>query len=96
MYSQTVLVIGATGYVGGRLVPQLLTEGYRAAYYLVHSMIAQNKKFAEADRKSAQNMVKSAADQDLERIIYLGGLGDITHPEMSEHLRSRHEVGDIL
>ena len=139
MHSQAVLVIGATGYVGGRLVPQLLAEGYRvkamgrslaklssrswanhpmvelaegdvldleslqraakgcrAAYYLVHSMIAQNKKFAEADRKSAQNMVKSAEDQDLERIIYLGGLGDITHPEMSEHLRSRHEVGDIL
>ena len=139
MHPNAVLVAGATGYVGGRLVPRLLAGGYRvkamgrslaklssrpwaehpmvelakgdvldleslnhaakgcrAAYYLVHSMIAQDKKFAEADKKSAQNMVEAAADQGLKQIIYLGGLGDITHPEMSEHLRSRHEVGDIL
>lgn len=139
MHSKAVLVTGATGYVGGRLVPRLLAAGYWvkamgrslaklssrpwashpkvelvqgdvldleslvqgaagcwAAYYLVHSMIAQDKKFAEADRKSAHNLVKASADQGLERIIYLGGLGDITHPQMSKHLRSRHEVGDIL
>ena len=29
------------------------------------------------------------------RIIYLGGLGD-DEPELSAHLRSRHEVGDVL
>jgi uncharacterized protein YbjT (DUF2867 family) len=29
MQSEPVLVTGATGYVGGRLVPQLLDSGYR-------------------------------------------------------------------
>ena len=29
MTTQPVLVTGATGYVGGRLVPKLLTAGYR-------------------------------------------------------------------
>jgi uncharacterized protein YbjT (DUF2867 family) len=30
------------------------------------------------------------------RIIYLGGLGDDRDPQLSPHLRSRHEVGQIL
>lgn len=30
------------------------------------------------------------------RLIYLGGLGDDSDPNLSPHLRSRHEVGDIL
>ena len=30
------------------------------------------------------------------RIIYLGGLGDDADPRLSPHLRSRHEVGEIL
>ncbi|MFC1516454.1 NAD-dependent epimerase/dehydratase family protein, partial [Thermodesulfobacteriota bacterium] len=29
MYEDAVLVTGATGYVGGRLVPRLLAAGYR-------------------------------------------------------------------
>lgn len=32
----------------------------------------------------------------LRRIIYLGGLGDDSDPNLSPHLRSRHEVGQIL
>jgi len=30
------------------------------------------------------------------RIIYLGGLGDDADPDLSPHLRSRHEVGQLL
>jgi len=30
------------------------------------------------------------------RIVYLGGLGDDADPELSPHLRSRREVGEIL
>ena len=32
----------------------------------------------------------------MRRIIYLGGLGDDADPNLSPHLRSRHEVGQIL
>jgi uncharacterized protein YbjT (DUF2867 family) len=32
----------------------------------------------------------------VQRIIYLGGLGDDADPKLSPHLRSRHEVGEIL
>ncbi len=60
MRSEPVLVTGATGYVGGRLVPLLLDSGCKVrvmgrsmAFYLVHSMTSRNKDFAEADRRAA-------------------------------------------
>jgi uncharacterized protein YbjT (DUF2867 family) len=139
MEKKPVLVVGATGYVGGRLVPRLLSAGYRVramgrsleklacrpwghdpnvelaqgdvqdaeameraargcgtAFYLVHSMTSQKKKFAESDRAGGRNMAKAAAAAGLDRIIYLSGLGDRENPDLSEHLRSRHEVEDIL
>lgn len=134
-----ILVVGATGYVGGRLVPLLASHGYpvrsmgrsleklncrpwaglpgienvqadvrdirsferaaqgcRAAFYLVHSMIADKKGYALADRQGALNMAAVAAAHGLERIIYLGGLGDKDDQRLSPHLRSRHEVETIL
>ena len=139
MNTNPILVTGATGYVGGRLIPALLEAGYQvramarnlnkmgcrswasdprvemvqgdvlnrkslkkaasgcwAAYYLVHSMIAQKDKFAEADRRAAQNMVSAASATGLERIIYLGGLAESKDGTLSKHLRSRMEVAEIL
>lgn len=138
MSERRVLVTGATGYVGGRLVPELLRAGYRvravargidrlrlrpwashplvelteadvldadslrraadgahAAYYLVHSMSQAPSHFADADRTAACNMVDAAARARLQRLIYLGGLGD-TASHLSAHLRSRAEVADVL
>lgn len=138
-HTKPILVVGATGYVGGRLVPLLLENGYRvraagrsaekiacrpwsshpeleiveadvldrdslikaidgcrAAFYLVHAMIAARKDFTEVDRDSARNMVAAAETGGLEQIIYLGGLGDVTDEKISKHLRSRHETGEIL
>ncbi|WP_082569108.1 SDR family oxidoreductase [Microbacterium sp. Root180] len=129
------LVIGATGYIGGRLVPRLLGAGYdvrvlardpgrvsaftwgsrvevaggdatdaaavaRAVrdvdvlFYLVHSMAA-GRDFADADRRAAETVARAASDAGVRRIVYLGGL----HPsgvELSGHLRSRVEVGEVL
>ncbi|MEA3511406.1 MAG: DUF2867 domain-containing protein, partial [Actinomycetota bacterium] len=131
-----VLVTGATGYIGGRLVPRLLDQGLEvrcmsrdpgllaldpwrdqvevveadaldpaslesalegcdAAYYLIHAMEGSPKAFAAKDRVAATNFRNAADRAGLERIVYLGGLG-IDDDDLSEHLASRHEVGQIL
>lgn len=137
--TRPVLVTGATGYVAGRLIPLLLSSGYRVRamgrsvekmaarpwgtvpgielvtgdimdtasldnavagcgtiYYLVHSMISRKAGYRDADKTGAANMVKAAANQGADHIIYLGGLGDIHHQNISPHLISRNEVGKIL
>lgn len=71
-------------------------KGCGTVYYLVHSMISQKGKYRHADRTGARNMVRAAADQGADHIIYLGGLGDITHKNISKHLLSRNEVAQIL
>jgi len=70
-------------------------RGCRAAYYLVHSMDHVSVDFAATDRTAAGNMACAAEACGLERIIYLGGLGESSEV-LSEHLSSRAEVADIL
>lgn len=126
-----ILVTGAGGFIGRRLVGKLLADGYPlrclsrrkvaapaagvenviadlldpdslrdaldgidTAYYLVHSLDAGEKDFAARDRAAAENFVAAAERAKLRRVIYLSGLG--AHEELSDHLRSRHEVGEIL
>jgi uncharacterized protein YbjT (DUF2867 family) len=74
-----------------RLVGAL--QGVDTAYYLVHSM-ADPGSFAEIDRRAAASFAAAAERAGVRRIVYLGGLGH--EDRLSDHLASRHEVGDIL
>jgi uncharacterized protein YbjT (DUF2867 family) len=132
----TCLVTGATGYVGGRLVPELIAAGFRVrcmardagrlagfpwigqvevaeadaldgvslrralagvdvAYYLIHALSA-GPGFEVTDRAAAEIFAGCARAAGVSRIIYLGGLRPPDERELSPHLRSRAEVGDIL
>lgn len=130
-----ILLTGASGYVGGRLVSLLEKQpislrclarnpdkmrdlvkdstevvrgdvldpaslesalsGVHTAYYLVHLMSGSGD-FEKEDRQAAMNFAQGAQRAGVKRIIYLGGLGDEADPNLSPHLRSRHEVGKIL
>ncbi len=69
-------------------------QGQDVAFYLVHSM-GSSGNFAEEERRCAQNFAEAAREAGIRRIIYLGGLGT-DGPDLSDHLSSRRQVGDIL
>jgi uncharacterized protein YbjT (DUF2867 family) len=68
-------------------------DGVQTAYYLVHSMGA-SENFQDLDRRAAVNFAQAAQAAGVGRIVYLGGLG--SGNDLSDHLASRQEVGDIL
>ena len=70
-------------------------RGCWAVYYLVHSMTGSHRDFARKDREAGKNMVAAAREAEVQRIIYLGGLGQ-EDTTLSKHLRSRHEVARVL
>ncbi len=70
-------------------------QGVQTAFYLVHLM-SGSRDFEKEDRQAALNFAEAAKQAGVRRIIYLGGLGDDADPKLSPHLRSRHEVGQIL
>lgn len=80
---------------------RVMSEQIDVAYYLVHSMEGRSKdwkRFSERDRVAAMNFAKVATECRVKRIIYLSGLiysGD-DDKKLSEHMRSRIEVGEIL
>lgn len=79
--------------------------GVDIVFYLIHSMEGSSKdwrKFAERDRIAAENFARAATECNVKRIIYLGGLVPDRNEqikkqeELSEHMKSRIEVGEIL
>jgi uncharacterized protein YbjT (DUF2867 family) len=62
------------------------------AYYLIHAM-AGGEGFQAREQEGARNFAQMAAREGVERIVYLGGLGD---QSVSKHLLSRHETALTL
>jgi uncharacterized protein YbjT (DUF2867 family) len=101
-YNGAVEIVEANVHDYSQLVKAM--NGVNIAFYLIHSMEGSSKewkKFSQRDRLAAQNFAKAATECGVEMIIYLGGLiheendGHIK-PLLSDHMRSRKEVGDIL
>ncbi|HBA72292.1 MAG: NADH-binding protein [Geobacteraceae bacterium GWC2_55_20] len=92
------IAAGAERVTGDMLVPATLEpvlDGIDSVYYLVHSMAGGRAGFERRDREAAGNFVRAAERAGVRRVIYLGGLGE-TGNQLSEHLKSRLEVADIL
>ncbi|WP_370615838.1 NAD(P)H-binding protein [Mumia qirimensis] len=68
-------------------------DGVEAAYYLVHSLDSDD--FVRRDAEAATAFGVAAAEAGLQRIVYLGGLGDDAD-DLSDHLRSRRQVEGLL
>ena len=129
-----ILVSGATGFIGSRLISELVKKGYKVtgmsrqnipdseniryiqadvfdlvqlekamqgietAYYLLHSMEGSKddwQKFSFREKIQAQNFLTAATKAGVKRIIYLGGLVSDSL-DLSPHMKSRKEVGEIL
>jgi uncharacterized protein YbjT (DUF2867 family) len=90
-------ILGTAEVVQGDVLnPESLAaamEDVDTAFYLIHSMTGGGD-FVERDRRAANHFVKAAKTAGVKRIIYLGGLGD--EENLSPHLASRQEVGQIL
>jgi uncharacterized protein YbjT (DUF2867 family) len=84
-------------HVGDVLRPESLRgagRGADVAYYLIHSMgRGGGGDFAASERAAATSFARMARAEGVQRIVYLGGLGD--RPQ-SKHLRSRHETAVAL
>ncbi|KAA3633281.1 MAG: NAD-dependent epimerase/dehydratase family protein [Calditrichaeota bacterium] len=70
-------------------------SGVDIVYYLIHSMSSTGKEFADTDKQIAENVATLAKELNVKRIIYLGALGS-KEQVTSEHLKSRHQVAEIL
>jgi uncharacterized protein YbjT (DUF2867 family) len=84
-------------HVGDVLDPDSLEGAARdcdVAYYLVHSMGRGGEgDFERKEREAASAFARVATEEGVQRVIYLGGLGD--RPR-SKHLRSRHATAEAL
>jgi len=69
-------------------------NGCEVAFYLVHSM-GSDGDFESEDRLAAERFAAAASVAGVRRIVYLGGLGS-DDESLSQHLSSRHDVGEVL
>lgn len=135
-FTMRILLTGATGYIGRRLLPVLLEMGHEvvccvrdlkrfditaydtekvslievnfldkeslsaipedidAAYYLLHSLSASIGDFETLESITASNFRERMDETNVRHVIYLSGITN--ESALSEHLRSRRQVEDIL
>jgi uncharacterized protein YbjT (DUF2867 family) len=74
---------------------KIALKGVYCAYYLIHSLLIEGASFETAEIQAAINFRVAAEEAGVQKIIYLGGLGDIKS-SLSPHLRSRNEVAVAL
>ncbi len=131
-----ILLTGATGYIGQRLLASLVNDGHHvvccvrdrlrfdpskfhspnisvievdfldhaslqavpddidAAYYLIHSMSAEDADFEALEKISASNFKERIQRTHAKQVIYLSGI--INDQHLSKHLSSRRAVEEIL
>jgi uncharacterized protein YbjT (DUF2867 family) len=88
-----VEIVQADASDGGSL--RAAMAGVDVAYYLIHALGTSG--FERTDRDTARTFGAAARDTGVGRIVYLGGLApDVPADELSSHLRSRQEVGEVL
>lgn len=69
-------------------------EGADVAVYLIHMMAARGDYY-ELEAKAADIFGGAASRVEVARTVYMGGLGSDSD-NLSRHLRSRHNTGQIL
>jgi uncharacterized protein YbjT (DUF2867 family) len=69
-------------------------KGSDAVVYLLH-MMAEKGDYAAKEAEAAEICGTAIAKNNIERVVYMGGLGD-DKDNLSKHLRSRHHTGEIL
>ncbi|MEQ8907760.1 MAG: SDR family oxidoreductase [Vicingaceae bacterium] len=131
-----VLLSGANGYIGRRLLPYLIENGHQVvacvrdkntlhlseenkkqieiieadflkeeslknlpldidvAFYLIHSLSSNSKRFAQLEEKMANNFVAYLDQTQAKQVIYLGGISNDSN--LSKHLDSRKQTESYL
>jgi uncharacterized protein YbjT (DUF2867 family) len=72
----------------------LALAGCDAAFYLVHGLSEGHDDFRRQEIEAAERFGRQAAAAGVRRLVYLGGFQP--QGELTEHLRSRLEVGETL
>ena len=83
------------GDASDRTAVESALDGCDRIVYLIHSMSGGTDSFEALDRRIATNVAAAAGSSGVRQIVYLGALGN-RRQSQTPHLRSRHEVAEIL